>query len=183
MGRRFDLPTAEEFAACAVPPELSESLPQQFRTRAAPFGDLLDSDSERYYFHAILEGLAAHGRKNLEAIAYAHNHDRQMYQNFVGLKTWAYQPMLNLLTQQVGEQIGDANAVLVLDPTSVPKQGKMSVGVARQWCGRLGKVENCQVAVCMSLASEKGHALVNTRLYMPMASLRRGTPLPLRKHH
>ena len=167
MERRFFLPRAEDFSACEVPPELSASLPKQFRERATPFGDLLDSDNDRYYFHAILEGLAADGRKNLESIAYAHHHDRQMYQNFVGLKTWQYQPMLNLLAQQVGEQIGDTNAAIVLDPTSFPKQGKMSVGVARQWCGLLGKVENCQVAVCMSLASEKGHALVNTRLYMP----------------
>ena len=167
MERRFDLPTAEELAACHVPPELSAALPERFRALATPFADLLESDSERYYFHAVLEGLAADGRKNLEAIAYAHDHDRQMYQVFVGQKSWDHQPMLNLLAKQVGEQIGDENAVIVFDPTSFPKQGKMSVGVARQWCGRLGKVDNCQVAVCMSLASEKGHALVNVRLYMP----------------
>lgn len=90
----------------------------------------------------------------------------------VGQKSWDHQPMLNLLAKQVGEQIGDENAVIALqkqhrDPTSFPKQGKRSVGVARPWCGRLGKIENCQVAVCMSLASGKGHALVNVRLYMP----------------
>ena len=75
--------------------------------------------------------------------------------------------MLNLLAKQVGEQIGNENAVIVFDPISFSKQGKKSVGVARQWCGRLGKTENCQVAVCMSLASESGHALVNVRLYVP----------------
>jgi SRSO17 transposase len=148
-----------------VPPELSAPLPQRFRELATPFGDLLESDTDRYYFHAILEGLVSTGRKNLESIAYAHHHDRQMYQHFVGLKKWAYQPMLNLLAQQVGERFGGEKAVIVLDP--FVKQGKMSVGVDRQWCGRLGKVDNCQVAVCMSLASDEGHALVNTRLYMP----------------
>jgi SRSO17 transposase len=167
MERRFGFPTAAALAACSVPLEFGDILPQHFRELAPPFGDLLESANDRYYFHAILEGLAAHGRKNLESIAYSHNHDRQMYQNFVGLKTWDYQPMLNLLAQQVGEQLGDNNAVIIFDPTSFPKQGKMSVGVARQWCGRLGKIENCQVAVCMSLASDQGHALVNTRLYMP----------------
>jgi SRSO17 transposase len=167
MDRRFILPSADDLSSCDVSSAFSRSLPKRFQERATPFGDLLDSDNDRYYFHAILEGLVTDGRKNLESIAYAHNHDRQMYQNFVGLKTWAYQPMLNLLAQQVGKQLGDENAVLGLDPTSFPKQGKKSVGVARQWCGRLGKVENCQVAVCMSLASEKGHALVNTRLYLP----------------
>ena len=167
MERRFVPPTPADFAACHVPTELSATLPKRFRALATPFGDLLESDPERYYFHAVLEGLAAEGKKNLEAIAYAHDHDRQMYQVFVGQKEWDHHPMLNLLAQQVGEQFGDENAVIVLDPTSFPKQGKRSVGVARQWCGRLGKIENCQVAVCMSLASEKGHALVNVRLYMP----------------
>jgi SRSO17 transposase len=167
MERRFGLPTATDLAACDVPPELSAVLPTRFRELATPFADLLESDTERYYFHAVLEGLAADGRKNLESIAYAHHHDRQMYQVFVGQKSWDHQPMLNLLAKQVGEQFGDENAVIVFDPTSFPKQGKKSVGVARQWCGRLGKVDNCQVAVCMSLASEKGHALTHTRLYMP----------------
>lgn len=167
MERRYEPPTPKDFAACEVPPELSEKFPKQFRELATPFGDLLESDTDRYYFHAVLEGLAAHGRKNLESIAYAHDHDRQMYQIFVGQKSWNHQPMLNLLAKQVGTEIGSDDAVIVFDPTSFPKQGKRSVGVARQWCGRLGKTENCQVAVCMSLASNKGHALVNVRLYMP----------------
>ena len=86
MERRFSFPTAEELAQCDVPPELSATLPSRFRHFATPFGDLLESVSDRYYFYAILEGLVSTGRKNLESIAYSHNHDRQMYQNFVGLK-------------------------------------------------------------------------------------------------
>ena len=69
MERRYEPPTTEDFAACEVSPELSEPFPKQFRELATPFGDLLDTDSQRYYFHAVLEGLAAHGRKNLESIA------------------------------------------------------------------------------------------------------------------
>jgi SRSO17 transposase len=57
--------------------------------------------------------------------------------------------------------------VIAFDPSSFPKSGKDSVGVARQWCGRLGKVDNCQVAVCMGYASHGEHALVDTRLYLP----------------
>jgi len=165
MERRFSLQSV--FSSCSVPSKLSASLPAQFRTLATPFGDLLDTDTDRYYFHTVLEGLAAEGKKNLESIAYSHDHDRQMYQVFVGQKDWDHQPLLHLLAEQVGAAFGDRDAVIVFDPTSFPKKGTKSVGVARQWCGRLGKVENCQVAVCMSLASDKGHALVNTRLYMP----------------
>jgi SRSO17 transposase len=167
MERRFGPILDVAKAACVVPESLLGRLPGQFRELVAPFGDLLASDSERYYFHAILEGLAAVGRKNLESIAYAHDCDRQMYQVFVGQREWDHQPLLNLLAQQVGQQFGSKDAVIVFDPTSFPKQGKHSVGVARQWCGRLGKVENCQVAVCMSLASEAGHALTNMRLFLP----------------
>jgi SRSO17 transposase len=57
--------------------------------------------------------------------------------------------------------------VLVFDPSAFVKQGKKSVGVQRQWCGRLGKVENCQVGVFLGYVSHAGHALVDSRLYLP----------------
>jgi SRSO17 transposase len=57
--------------------------------------------------------------------------------------------------------------VIVFDPSAFAKKGTKSVGVARQWSGRLGKVDNCQVAIYMGYVSCKDHALVNTRLYLP----------------
>lgn len=187
MDRRYTPPTVADFAACQVPPTLPEDIQQRFREIAASFSYLLRTDNERYYFHAILDGLAAKGAKNLEAIAYSHDHDRQMYQVFVGQNPWDHQPMLQELARQVGEQFGNKDAVLVFDPSSFPKQGKMSVGVARQWCGRLGKVENCQVGIFMSLASEAGHAITNFRLYMPKEwnrtrMIAAGVPKDQRKH-
>ena len=65
------------------------------------------------------------------------------------------------------EQLGEANGILILDPSSFPKSGSESVGVARQWCGRLGKVDNCQVGLYLAYASGKGHALVDGELYLP----------------
>jgi SRSO17 transposase len=56
---------------------------------------------------------------------------------------------------------------LVLDPSAFPKKGSESVGVQRQWCGRLGKVENCQVGVYLAYVSAEEHALIDTRLYLP----------------
>src|SRR4029434_2661886 len=53
------------------------------------------------------------------------------------------------------------------DPCGVRKSGTESVGVARQWCGRLGKVDNCQVAVYLGYVSGEGHTLVDMRLYLP----------------
>ena len=57
--------------------------------------------------------------------------------------------------------------MIVFDPSAFAKKGTKSVGVARQWCGRLGKIENCQVGVYMAYVSRKEHAIVNTRLYLP----------------
>jgi len=71
------------------------------------------------------------------------------------------------LRSQVGQQLGQADGVLVFDPSAFPKSGRESVGVARQWCGRLGKVDNCQVAIYVGYVSRKGHTLVDLRLYLP----------------
>ena len=57
----------------------------------------------------------------------------------------------------------------MVDPSSFPKSGRESVGVARQWCGRLGKVDNCQVAVSLGYVSGQGHTLVEMRRYLPQA--------------
>jgi SRSO17 transposase len=74
---------------------------------------------------------------------------------------------LTELAQQVGRQLGEADGVLVFDPSAFRKCGNASVGVQRQWCGRLGKVENCQVGIYLGYVSRQDHALVDVRLYLP----------------
>jgi SRSO17 transposase len=71
------------------------------------------------------------------------------------------------LARQVGRELGEPDAVLVFDPSAFAKKGTESVGVQRQWCGRLGKVDNCQVGVYMGYVSRREHALVDFRLYLP----------------
>jgi SRSO17 transposase len=71
--------------------------------------------------------------------------------------------------QLVAEAMGDPEGVLIVDETGFVKKGKESVGVARQYCGTLGKVENCQVGVFASYASPHGYALVDKRLFLPEA--------------
>ena len=65
---------------------------------------------------------------------------------FIGQSEWDHQDLLTELARQVGSELGETDGVLVFDPSAFPKQGTESVGVHRQWCGRLGKIENCQVA-------------------------------------
>jgi len=106
-------------------------------------------------------------RKNVESIAYHHDHDRQMLQKFIGQYSWDHQPLIGELVRQVGAKLGRSDAVLVFDPSAFPKKGNESVGVQRQWCGRLGKVDNCQVGVYLAYVSAEEHALVDMRLYLP----------------
>jgi SRSO17 transposase len=73
--------------------------------------------------------------------------------------------------------LGQSDGVLVFDPSGLPKSGRESVGVARQWCGRLGKVDNCQVALYLGYVSRKGHTLVDARLYLPKAWTKEKTRL------
>ena len=106
-------------------------------------------------------------RKTGEGIAYLHDQQRQGIQKFIGEVPWDHQPMLRTLAAQVGQELGEPDGVIVFDPSGFPKKGTKSVGVAKQWCGRLGKVENCQVGIYMAYVTRKEHAIVNIRLYLP----------------
>ena len=100
------------------------------------------------------EGLLSNlGAKNAEAIAYLHDRDRQGLQKFIGQADWDHRPLLAELARQVGAELGEPDGVLVFDPSAFPKKGTASVGVQRQWCGRLGKLENCQVGVYLAYVS------------------------------
>ncbi len=66
-------------------------------------------------------------------------------------------------------EVGDPNGILVVDETGFPKQGTRSVGVARQYCGTLGKIGNCQIGVFLSYAGPQGHAAIDRALYLPQA--------------
>ena len=82
-------------------------------------------------------------RKSAETIAYFHDQDRQALQKFIGQSLWDDGLLIRELSRQVGVELGEPDGVLVFDPSGFTKQGKESVGVARQWCGRLGKIEEC----------------------------------------
>ena len=106
-------------------------------------------------------------RKNIESIAYGHDQDRRGLQRFIGSVPWDHRPLLEELARQVGSELGEDDGVIVLDSSGHRKCGNDSVGVQRQWLGRLGKVDNGQVGIYMGYASRKEHALVDTRLYLP----------------
>lgn len=82
---------------------------------------------------------------------------------------WETTPVLDALQGYLAPRLNAADGVFVLDETGFPKKGTKSVGVARQYCGTLGKVGNCQLGVFLAYVSERGHALIDARLYLPRA--------------
>jgi SRSO17 transposase len=105
--------------------------------------------------------------KDVESIAYLHDRERQGLQKFIGQSAWDHRPLIAELARQVASDLGESDGVLVFDPSAFAKKGSESVGVQRQWCGRLGKVENCQVGIYLGYVGRRDHALVDTRLYLP----------------
>jgi SRSO17 transposase len=91
---------------------------------------------------------------------------RQRLQQCVAVSKWAEKEMFRRIAAKVDAELPDVEA-LVIDDTGFPKKGEHSVGVARQYSGTLGRVENCQVATSLHLAGERGSACVGLRLYLP----------------
>jgi SRSO17 transposase len=88
-------------------------------------------------------------------------------QRFISDAVWDEEQMQWNYHHLVADEMGDPDGVLMFDETGFVKKGKDSVGVARQYCGSLGKVENCQVGVFAGYASRHGYALVDKRLFLP----------------
>ena len=168
MEQRFDARLKDMLAQAEVAPDLIDGWLSRLKTFVRPFTASLRAPEQHLHTVEYLTGLLSKlERKTGEAIAYLHDQERQGLQKFVGQVLWGHQPVLKTLACQVGKDLGEPDAVLVFDPSAFPKKGTKSVGVARQWCGRNGKVDNCQVGIFMAYVSRKDHALVNMRLYLP----------------
>lgn len=115
-----------------------------------------------------LEGLASDlHRKSVEPIAIAHHRPRQGLQRFAGQGKWVDAKVRGELHRQVARDLGDPDGILVLDGSGFPKKGKHSAGVARQWCNRLGKIDNCQVGVFIAYHGRGSSVLVDGDLFLP----------------
>jgi len=114
-------------------------------------------------------GLMQSDKRNMERMAeVVPDSDEQSLQNFISNSPWNARAILNRVGTDVDSLFsGDPDTCLIIDETSFIKKGEMSVGLARQWCGRLGKVENCQVGVFAALACRNHVTLTDTRLYLP----------------
>src|SRR3989304_55238 len=140
MERLFTLRYRELMDEAMVRPDSFVGIIQRLESFVKPFADnLIRSEQRRHAWEYVAGLLSNLKRKNTEMIAYLHEQDRQPLQKFIGQTNWDHKPLLAELASQVGAGLGEADGVLVIDPSGFPKQGKNSVGVDRQWCGRLGK--------------------------------------------
>jgi SRSO17 transposase len=148
-------------------------------TCLAPFEDSFGHVAQRGAFRRYLLGLLSDSRRQSMSAMLArvsHPGTYQAFQHFVTHAAWSAERVWRRLRHVIPERTG----VLILDGTSFPKQGPHSVGVARQYCGSLGKVANCQVAVTAALWTGARAWMLGAALYLPEAWL---TPDARRRAH
>lgn len=144
---------------------------QEFARWVRPFLDALGHKARRRWAPVYLRGLIAPGeRKSIQPLAartaptrYPHLH------HFVAASTWDTAPLQSALAQEADQLVGGPDALLIVDDTTLPKQGDHSVGVAHQYSGALGKNANCQALVSLTLARGEVPVPIALRLFLPTA--------------
>jgi SRSO17 transposase len=135
----------------------------------APFLDVLGRKTRRTWAPLYLRGLLGPGeRKSLQPMAARlglSGHDQ--LQHFISSPAWDDGPLWRVLAREADRLVGGPGAALVVDDTALPKKGELSVGVARQYCGQLGKKANCQALVSLTLAQGEVPIPVCLRLFLP----------------
>ena len=137
-------------------------------------------DRHRRFFRTRTRDNAAVARRYLRGLAQAEDCTfesmaavvedgcAQQFQHFISESPWDHEPVVAQIGRDADALLGGkSTSALIIDESSFPKQGDRSVGVARQWTGRLGKVDNCQVAVFGVLTDGERHTPIDMRLYLP----------------
>jgi SRSO17 transposase len=126
------------------------------------------SEPRQHFFHYMAGQCSSLERKSIEPMAiHIEGGNIRGMQRFISDAVWNESQMQHIYHGMVAHDMGDPKGVLIFDESGFVKKGQASVGVARQYCGSVGKVDNCQVGVFAAYASAKGYALVDQRLFLP----------------
>lgn len=119
--------------------------------------------------YQYVKGLFQAGKKNMERMEEkVPGVQYDPLQHFLSDADWDWRPVTDKLARDADKLLGGFDdSALYIDETGIPKKGKMSVGVSRQWCGQLGKTDNCQVAVFATLGRGRFSTPIDCRLYLP----------------
>ena len=135
---------------------------EQFRgcfSRSEPWENLFR------YLSGQFSGLE---RKSIEPMAlHVEGGDVRCMQRFISDAVWNDDKILKRHHENISEEMGDKDGVLIFDESGFVKKGDDSAGVSRQYCGSIGKVENCQVGVFAAYASRHGYTLIDDQLFIP----------------
>src|SRR5258706_12064840 len=130
MERRFRIRLDELLQDAAVPSSLLRGVLPRLEAFLCPFVEALQTAEQKTNAHHYVSGLLSDlDSKDAESIAYLHDRERQGIQKFIGQAPWDHKPLIRELARQVGQRIGQADGVLVFDPSAFVKQGKKSTGV------------------------------------------------------
>ena len=139
---------------------------QDFHAYFAPvFGRRESREHSRHYLQGLL--VQSQERRNAENLSEMVPASPRALQRFLSASPWDDEGVIGRLQEYLGSRLEDPQAVWVLDGSDFPKQGEKSVGVARQYCGVLGKIANCQAGLFLAHMGPRGRALVDKRLYLP----------------
>jgi SRSO17 transposase len=146
-----------------------EALAETLLQYHAEFAPLYYRQEQAHWGYKYLQGLMLPlERKSIEPMALALEGGHvQAMQPFLGQGQWQDEALLQQPWRWGNETLGENDGVCIVDSSEFPQQGEQSVGVARQWCGRVGKVDNCQSGVCTADASRTGYTLLDRRRYLP----------------
>ena len=147
---------------------------QDFHDYFAPdFGRREAREHSRHYLQALL--VQSEERRNAENLSETVPASPRALQRFLAESPWDDDAVIDRLQEYLGSRLEDPQGVWVLDGSDFPKQGVKSVGVARQYCGALGKIASCQAGVFLAHVGPKGRALVDKGCICRRSGLGTGT--------
>ena len=152
-----------------VPVPVASRWQKEFERWLEPFLDGFGHKAQRRWAPVYLRGLIEPGRrKSVEAMAArVAPGDNEQLHHFVCTSRWDGGRLAEMVVKKANALVGGAGAHLIVDDTALVKKGRHSVGVARQYCGELGKNANCQVLVSLTLARREVPVCVGLRLFLP----------------
>ena len=136
----------------------------------AYFQSCYKRSEQRIHGETFVKGLLSDlDRKSIEPIALRYQDENAVrpMQFFFQRSPWDDQKMLQLYQKRLASLVNDPDGMITLDGSDFPKKGTHSVGVNRQYCGVLGKTDNCQAGVFIGYSGSGGYGLVDRRLYLP----------------
>jgi len=146
-----------------------EDFNQELKAFHEHFADCFERSESRDHFYRFMAGQFSElERKSIEPIAIAvEGGNVRAMQRFVSAAPWDDDKIMTKYRNLVKEDLAHPDAAIIFDESGFVKKGNESIGVAKQYCGSLGKVENCQVGVFAAYTSSYGYALIDKQLYLP----------------